>query len=50
MTVTYIDGCVECEGAKTRNEAPIPAHNNCLYGGRAMGHRATGHCTANACY
>ena len=50
MTTTYVDDCVECEGAKSRGEAPVPPHFNCLYGGKRMGHRAAGHCTANACY
>jgi hypothetical protein len=50
MTITYVDGCVECEGAKARSEAPVPPHFNCLYKGQAAGHRAAGHCTANACY
>jgi hypothetical protein len=50
MNTTYVDGCVECESARERNERPVPPHFNCLYGGRAIGHRKIGHCTAHACY
>lgn len=46
----YVHDCEICQGHKARGEAPHPAHYNCLYGGKAMGHREGGHCTANACY
>ena len=46
-TSVYCNKCNpnECGECAT---TPVP-HNNCLYGGKAIGHSAT-HCTANACY
>lgn len=51
FTPTYVDGCESCDAAKALDQAPIPAHGNCLYAGRdVMGHHPDGHCTADACY
>lgn len=38
-----VSDCARCQ------TDPYVPHDNCLYGGRAMGHSRT-HCTADACY
>ena len=48
--VTYVIGCATCEIAYANSKPPFIPHNNCLYGGKAVGHRSDGHCTADACY